>query len=60
MKAHCIGCPIKILPFCRLLLFFQNQARIADSSDNEFIIKSVHFGHVHVCTGKYFLFVTTQ
>ena len=39
MKAHCIAYPIKILLFSRLLLFFQNKARTADSSDNEFVVK---------------------
>ena len=39
MKAHCISYPIKILLFCRLSLFFQNKARIANSSENEFIGK---------------------
>ena len=39
MKAHCIGYPIKVLLFCRLLLFFQNKVRTADSPDNELIVK---------------------
>ena len=33
MKAHCIAYPIKIL------LFFQNEAKTADSSGNEFTVK---------------------
>ena len=37
---YCIAYPIKLLLFCRLLLFFQNKARTADSSDNEFIVKA--------------------
>ena len=41
MKAHCIAYPIKLLPFCRSSLFFQNKARIADSSDNELIVISL-------------------
>ena len=39
VKAHYIVYQIKILLFCGLLLFFQNKARTADSSDNEFIVK---------------------
>ena len=38
MKAHCIAYPIKILLFRKFLLFFQNKARIAEGSDNEFIV----------------------
>ena len=39
MNAHRIAYPIKILLFCRLLLFFQNKARTADSFDNELIVE---------------------
>ena len=38
MKAYCITYPIKLLLFCKLLLFFQNKA---DSSDNEFMVISL-------------------
>ena len=31
MKTHCISYPTKSLIFCKLLHFFQNKARIADS-----------------------------
>ena len=31
MKKHCISYPTESLIFCKLLLFFQNKARIADS-----------------------------
>ena len=41
MKAQCIAYPMKLLLFCRLLLVFQNKARIADCSDNEFTAKSL-------------------
>ena len=37
---YCIKYPIKISLFCRLLLFFQdNEARTADNSDNDIIVK---------------------
>ena len=31
VEKHCISCPIESLIFCELLLFFQNETRIADS-----------------------------
>ena len=31
VKKHCISFPTKSLIFCKLLLFFQNKARIANS-----------------------------
>ena len=32
LKKQCISYPTESLIFCKLLLFFQNKARIADSS----------------------------
>ena len=41
MKKHCISYLTKSLIVCKLLLFFQNKTRIADSSDKEFIVISL-------------------
>ena len=41
MKVHCIAYSIKWLIFCELLLFFQNEAKTADSCDKEFTVISL-------------------
>ena len=48
MKKHYISYLTKSLIFCKSLLFFQNKARIADSSDNELMVYSYKFICIYI------------
>ena len=59
MWKHTTASHIQLLLFWKLLIFFQNKSRIADSSDNEFIVKNVFVFFCEISPKKKLLLIST-